>query len=349
MATIRDVADRAGVSVATVSHVINESRFVSPETKQRVLEAIEALHYSRDGIARSLRRNKTGTIGVIVSDITNPYFADLVRGVEQAIYSLDEKMNYLLCNTEEDTEKERLYLDVVREKRIDGLIIAPAGGNEDYLTSLAASDLPLVLVDRVLPRVNADCVIVDNKVWAARLTDHLLSLGHRRIVFLKATLKVASIDDRKAGFEDSLARHRVPRDGITVIESPSTIEDACRAGLKILGMEPMPDAVFCSNNFMTLGMMQAIHERAIACPDDIAVAGFDDFPWANSFRPRLTAVAQPSYEIGQEAMRLLVKRMSKTASDEPRTYILDAKLNIRESCGEELARRDPERPLKIAD
>jgi LacI family transcriptional regulator len=336
MTTIRDVARVAGVSVATVSHVINESRYVSPATRVRVVAAIEELRYRRDGVARSLRRNKTGTLGIMISDITNPYFSDLFRGVEDAVYGFREKQNFILCNTEEDTEKERMYLDVLLEKKVDGLIVAPAGGNVDYFAELVASGLPLVFVDRSLPGIACDCVMIDNREASRRITSHLIELGHRRIVLVKALLKADTIEDRIAGFRDALATAGLPFDPENIIESRSDIEAATFAGLRLLDRGPLPDAIYATNNFMTLGIMRALAQRDIECPRDVALAGFDDFPWATAFRPRLTVIAQPAYTTGREATNLLFERMQKRAPAQPVRLVLKPSLLIRESCGEAL-------------
>lgn len=341
MTTIRDVAARAGVSVATVSHVVNASRTVSPDTKARVLSAIAELRYRPHGIARSLRRSKTGTIGVIISDITNPFFADLVRGIEHAIQILDAQINYILSNTDEDSHKERLALDVLLEKRVDGLIIAPAGGNQSYLSDMANRRIPMIFVDRMLARVEADTVLVNNLAATRRILDHVIGLGHRRIALLKATLHANSIEERVAGYRQAMAEHEVGFDPALVHESPSTIADACAAGSRILAATPRPDAVFCTNNFMTLGMVRAVHAAGLRCPEDIAIAGFDDFPWADSFNPQLTTIAQPSYAMGEEAVRLLIDRMSKKRTGPAISVTLGADLVIRQSCGERLSPAQP--------
>ena len=204
MATIHDVAARAGVSVATVSHVVNASRNVRTETRERVLAAITELRYRRDGVARSLRRSKTGTIGVIVADISSSFFAELVRGIESAIQTIDPPFNYILSNTDEDAGRERKYIDVLLEKRIDGLILTPAGGNEAYLSDLVSRPFPLVFADRAVPGVDADTVTVDNVSASREIMRHLLNLGHRRIALLKARLPVAPINDRLTGYREAL-------------------------------------------------------------------------------------------------------------------------------------------------
>lgn len=333
MATIRDVAKRAQVSVATVSHVLNDSRYVAPETKERVVAAIAELHYRRDGIARSLRRSETGTIGVMISDIANPFFSDLVKGIESTLHQDEDRLNVILCNTEEDPERERIYLDVLLEKRIDGLIMAPAGGNDAFLAHLVERSFPIVFVDRFLPGVAADSVMVDNVASAEQLVGHLIERGHRRIAVARATLHVSSIEERVEGYRRALAKAGLSFDPALIVDGASNIDAALEVGKAILALDPMPDAVFGTNNFMTLGVMRALSHRGLKCPDDLAIAGFDDFPWADSFRPRITAIAQPGFEMGQEAAKMLRDRMSKRQTGPAKRLTLDTELHLRESSG----------------
>jgi LacI family transcriptional regulator len=339
MATIKDVAAKAGVSTATVSHVVNNSRAVSPETKKKVTAAIKALKYRPDGVARSLRVNQTGTIAVLISDVTNPFFADFVRGVEDTAHQRGERYNLLLCNTEENTAREQRAIDLVLERRIDGIVMAPAGGNVAMLAELVENGLPLVFGDRKLKGVSVDTVVVDNVASAGELTRHLISLGHTRIGLLEADLASSAIHERAAGFREALAEAGLELDPRHVAKSPSNIAAAEEAGKALLDASPRPDAIFCTNNFMTLGMMQAVIDRGLACPEDIAVAGFDDFPWAAAFRPRLTVVAQPAYEIGRETATLLFDRISGRRTGAPIQMVLNAKLIVRDSCGAGLKRR----------
>ena len=336
MATIKDVAAKAGVSTATVSHVVNSSRAVSPETKKKVTAAIKALKYRPDGVARSLRVNQTGTIAVLISDVTNPFFADFVRGVEDTAHQRGERYNLLLCNTEENTAREQRAIDLVLERRIDGIVMAPAGGNVAMLAELAENGLPLVFGDRKLKGVSVDTVVVDNVAAAGELTRHLIALGHKRIGLLEADLASSAIHERAAGFREALAEAGLELDPRHVAKSFSSIAAAEEAGKALLDASPRPDAIFCTNNFMTLGMMQAVIDRGLACPEDIAVTGFDDFPWAAAFRPRLTVVAQPAYEIGRETATLLFDRISGRRTGAPVQIVLGAKLIVRDSCGAQL-------------
>ena len=320
------------MSSATVSHVINSSRYVAPETRKNVLRAIKDLRYRRDGIARSLRRSSTGTIGIMVSDISNPFFAELVRGLEDVIYARGEQNNVILCNTDEDVEKERRYLDVLLEKRIDGLVIAPAGGNRAYLRELILKGMPVVLADRVLSGVGADAVVVNNREASREATAYLNGLGHRRVGILKAALSASSIEERFSGFREALESVGVSLSAELVVVSRSDIEAACQAARHLLDVPDPPSAVFATNNFMTLGLMRTIAERGMSCPENLSIVGFDDFPWATAFRPHLTVVSQPAYAIGREAALLLFARLGEGKDAPPVTKVLRAKLLIRESC-----------------
>ena len=331
MTTIKDVALRAGVSVATVSHVMNNSRAVSIEARDKVHAAIVALKYRRDGIARSLRVSQTGTIALLISDITNPFFAEMVRGIEDCVHARGKTFNILLCNTEETDERERRALDMVLEKRIDGIIIVPTGGNAELMQDLVNDGLPIVLADRHLAGLQADSVIVDNRAASFAITEHLIRLGHRRIGALAANLDANSIRDRVAGYRDALASAGLPSDSSLMVGSHSSIDAAVEAGFALLDLRPAPTALFGTNNFMTLGLVRAVLERGLRCPDDISIVGFDDFPWAASFQPRLTVVEQPSFAIGQEAAGLLLDRISRKRQGPSVTVTLQTRLIVRDS------------------
>ena len=333
MATINDVARAAGVSVATVSHVINETRPVRPDTRRKVLAAVDGLAYRRDGVARSLRRAKTGTIGVMIADIANPFFADLVLGVEAAVHGADDPHTLILCNTEESAAKERLYLDLLQEKRVDGIIMAPVGTGAPASGRLIAPGLPIVCVDRMLEGLDCDAVVLDNREAAGRAVRHLLAQGHRNVAMLRAAQWTDTMDGRAAGWRDALRDAGVADGSALVVTSESRIASAQVAALTLLDLEPRPDAVFTTNNFMTLGLMQAMAERGLRCPEDLAIAGFDDFPWAEAFRPRLTVVAQPAEQMGREAVALLFDRITKRRTGAPVRRVMAGELVVRDSCG----------------
>jgi LacI family transcriptional regulator len=333
MTTIRDVARAAGASTATVSHVVNGSRFVAAETKERVEKAIRALNYRPHGVARSLRRSRTATIGVMISDIANPFFADLVLGVEDVIHRDAGNYNFILCNTEENSEKERMYLEVLSEKRVDGLILASAGGNVEPILKLVAEGLPLVCVDREVDEVEADTIVIDNYAAALSLVRHLIAVKRRRIAALRAHLNAKSIEQRVAGYRGALAEASLAPWPSEESVAESTVDDACRAARALLTVSVPPDAIFCTNNFMTLGAMRAVAELGLRCPEDVAVAGIDDLPWTAGFRPRLTVVAQPARDMGREAAMVLLDRIAKRRVEPPAHIIFPTELHVRESCG----------------
>lgn len=333
MATISDVARAAGVSVATVSHVINETRPVRPDTRRKVLAAVDKLAYRRDGVARSLRRAKTGTIGVLIADISNPFFADLVLGIEAAVHGASDPHTLILCNTEEDAAKEQLYLDLLQEKRVDGIIMAPIGLGSPASRRLIASGFPIVCVDRMLEGLACDAVVLDNREAAGRAVRHLLDRGHRSIAMLRAEQRTDTMDGRAAGWRDALREAGAAASSALVVTSESRIASAQVAALSLLDLEPRPDAVFTTNNFMTLGLMQAMAERGLRCPEDLAIVGFDDFPWAEAFRPRLTVVAQPAERMGREAVALLFDRLTKKRTGAPVRRVMAGELIVRDSCG----------------
>ena len=344
MTTIRDVARAAGASTATVSHVLNGSRFVAAETKARVEQAIRDLNYRPHEIARNLRRSRTGTIGVVITDISNPFFAELVLGVEDVLHRDVGRYHFILCNTEENIDKERMYLDVLSQKRVEGLILCPAGRNAEAVRNLIDEGMPVVCVDRILEGIETDTIVVDNRDAARRLVRHLISLGRRWIAVLQARLDAHSIRERVEGYHEVLAEAGLPCEAELAALCDSNIDAAFAAARELLGARMRPDAIFCTNNFMTLGAMRAIAELGLVCPDDVAVAGVDDFPWTAGFRPRLTAVAQPAREMGQKAAALLLDRIAKKSFAESVRIVLPTELRIRESCGAKLSAPVPSRP-----
>jgi len=214
--------------------------------------------------------------------------------------------------------------------------MAPAGGNQAFISDLIEGGLPIVFGDRFLKGAPADSVGVNNREAAIEIVQHLIGLGHRRIAVLGAELNANSIRERLAGYREALSAAGLPIEAEFELSSPSTVEAAFEAGGRLLDGRTRPDAVFCTNNFMTLGMARALLERGLRCPGDMAVVGFDDFPWAASFQPRLTVVAQPAHAMGQEAARLLFDRLAKRRTGPAMRVLLDTKLIVRDSCGSRL-------------
>lgn len=346
----KDVAERAGVSIATVSHVINETRFVSDETRQRVLDAIKELNYRPNAIARSLVTNSTRTIGLVVSDITNPFFTAVARGVEDGMIS--HRYNTIFCNTDEDPEREENYLHLLATQQIDGLIIAPTGVPTRSLLALAESDVPIVQLDRRAPGLEAPLVSVNNEEGAYRAIRYLIELGHRRIAYLMGIDTVSTQIERLNGWKRALHEANLPIEAELIVRAdprfygtvPSLAAPLNRPAPAhqvmpsaydllqgLLRLPHRPSAIFVANNQLTLGTLYAFKECGLHCPDHISLISFDDQDWAALLNPPLTVVRQPTYQIGNMAAHLLMSMINGEDTQIPAPLPVD--LVIRGTCG----------------
>lgn len=329
--TIKDVARLARVSTATVSAVINETSFVSAPLKARVLEAVAQLAYAPSGIARSLRTQATRLVGVIVADITNPFFAELVRAIGWAAQA--RSYSVLLCETDHDQAKEMAALRLLAAHRADGVILAPTGPADIYFESpVSTFRKPLVMVDRVIPDAPFDTVSIDNHRAAFELTRHILLLGHTRIGIVAGARHLSNSADRLAGFQDALATGGLGVDPEHVVYADFR-EDRARERCRVLlARRDRPTALFVSNNQMLIGAMQAITDLALSCPDDVSLAGIDDFPWAATFAPKLTTQRQPIAALAEHAVRILHARIQDPHPATLEKVVLRTELIVRESC-----------------
>jgi LacI family transcriptional regulator len=331
MATIVDVAHTAKVSIATVSAVLNGNKFVSEELRGRVLKAIEDTGYHPHGIARSLKNGRTKTIGLVVTDVTNPYSTAVARSIEDAAHA--EGYTVILCNSDEDFGKEETYLGLMRTRRVDGLILAPSGKPEDYRDTLEELRMPVVLVDRTIEGLDLDAIVVNNLEASRQGIEYLLGLGHTRIGAIVGPQHLSTSRERLAGYRQALSAAGLPFDEDLVCHGNFRHEDAYQAGLGLLRRANRPTAVFASNNLMALGILRAVQEIGLRCPEDISIIAFDDFDGAALFRPALTTIAQPTTEIGRMAVDRLLAQLRRQAGNSPRRKVMSATFNIRGSCG----------------
>jgi len=330
--TIKDVGKEANVSFSTVSRVIRNAKNVRPETRKRVLEAIRKLNYRVDGIARGMVKKQTKTIGVCISDITNPYYPPLVRGVENTINKF--AYNLLLCNTDESVEKEENYLELLLEKRTDGLIIAPVGEKiTSCLKEFLKRNIPVVLIDRKIEDILADQVCVDNFEGAFIAVEHLIKLGHKRIAMIAGSSNISTIQERIKGYLEALRSHNIDVDDSLIVREGSKIEAAVKATEALFKINAPPTAIFCSNSLMSMGVLIGLKKLSKKVPEEVAVIGFDDLEWSEALNPPLTVVSQPNYAIGATAAQLLIQRLLKEGPSEKQTIVLKTNLIIRESCG----------------
>jgi LacI family transcriptional regulator len=327
-ATIRDVASAAGVSPATVSRVLNGRLEVAEDLRRRVTAAIEQLGYRPNGAARSLRTRATMVLGIMISDITNPFFTAMVRGAEDAA----QRSGYsvVLANTDEDLDKEHRYLQIAVAEQMAGVVIAPASSTRTDISPLTRSGIPVVTVDRQLRKTEIDSVTINNYRAAREATEHLASEGGSRIAFISGPAKTTTGERRLAGFKAALAATGLEYAPSMVQKADFRVQGGYVAANTLLSQRQRPDALLVSNNLMALGALQAIHDVAMRVPDDLLFASFDGIPWARALRPTLTVVEQPTYQIGREAVQLLLSRIAG-GSGPPRKVVLPAELSIGES------------------
>ncbi|MCX5556796.1 LacI family DNA-binding transcriptional regulator [Streptomyces sp. NBC_00038] len=367
MATMVDVAQRAGVSTATVSHVLNDTRPVRPATRQAVLEAMDALGYTPNTLARSLVTSRTRSIGLAVSAISNPYFTEILQGVEAG--ALEHGYGLLIADPHDDPEHERKVVQLLHERRVDGMIVAPSADPDELLAYLGKHDVPTVFLDRLVDTptdtpagipaespaddssgalhgtsFRFDQVCAENAEPMAQLVTHLAELGHKRIGLVAGLPGLSTTTERISGYRHGLANAGLPYDERLVAHGDSQSAAAESATHALLSLAAPPSALVTGNNAMTIGALRALRERGLSVPDDLGLCCFDDFAWADLFTPRLTAISQPSKDIGTQAVRLLLERLA-SPSRPGRTVRLPSTLVHRTSCG---CPEDPEKPGAFA-
>jgi LacI family transcriptional regulator len=328
MATMKQVAERAGVSTSTVSHVINNTRVVSEDVRERVLALIAEMRYIPSAVARSLKNDKTQTIGMMIPNNSNPYFAELIQGIEDASFKLG--YNIILCNAYDDAEKQAAYLRVLMEKRIDGLILVASGADESLGHLLATQNTPMVLVDREVEGVEADFIESDHEQGGYIATKYLLDLGHREIACVSGPIDLLPSRDRVVGYMRALKEAGLKFRLDYLVRSDFTSEGGFNAFRQLLALEHRPTAIFASNDLMAIGGICAASEAKVRVPEELSVMGYDDIALASFSTPRLTTVAQPKYEIGEQTARMLVERIQGAALP-PRREKLQTELVVRQS------------------
>ncbi|WP_254651168.1 LacI family DNA-binding transcriptional regulator [Streptomyces sp. GbtcB7] len=327
--TMADIAKLAEVSVTTVSHVLNETRFVADEPRRRVLAAVAETGYTPNSVARSIATSTTETIGLALPAMSKPAFTDLLVHIEAEVRST--RYSLLLIDTEDDPARELRVVQELHARRVDGVLIAPSKRRAPAMKFLAERGIPTVVIDRFVSK-KFDQVGVENTESTATLVDHLVEVGHRRIAMISGFPGLSTTSERVSGFEKGLERHGLAADPQLMISGHGDEQHANDAVHRLLALPGPPTALITGNNLMTIGAMRALTELDLEVPRDVALAGFDDFPWADLFRPRLTTVAQPSSEIGQTAVQLLVQRIADPERP-PRTLRLASRFMHRESCG----------------
>jgi len=328
MSTIKDVAALAGISYTTVSHVLNKTRPVSDEVRLKVEAAIIALDYVPSAVARSLKAKATLTIGLLIPNGINPYFAELARGIED--YCERNGFCVILCNSDDNPEKQRSYLRVLLEKRVDGLIVSSVGGDAGLAGGLAAVRTPMVIVDRDLEGIVADLVRIDHELGAYLATCHLLELGHRHIACICGPTQTSVAQMRLAGYRRAMLEAQVSVPDEWVVESDFTSPGGYQAAVQLLEQD-QPTAIFAGNDMIGIGVLRAAAERNIRVPRDLSVIGFDDIQMSRYVYPALTTVGQSILQLGEMAAEVLLRRIAAPTAMAVEKRIVVPSIVLRES------------------
>lgn len=344
--TLNDIAAAVGVTAMTVSRVINGGGYVSDETRRKVMQAVKDLNYRRNGLARSLKRQCTETVGLVLGDISNPYSTELARSVRATL--LDRGFNLFICISEQSETEDVVAFEALTNHNVDGVIVATRSSRsgDRYLERIADSGLPVVVIGRDFRHPNVDLVSADSLTGGFEATRHLIDLGHRRIAFIGANLRSGANLKRLRGYRDAHAHFSIPLDERLVvghenedvgISGYSTEEIGFESMNRLLSLADPPTAVFARNDFTAIGAMRAIKDARLNIPDEIAIVGFDDIPMAARMSPSLTTVRQPMALEGAIAAELLLERIQSEEDINRRERTLNCELVIRESSGSQIA------------
>ncbi len=329
MATIKDVAREAGVSVATVSRTLTGVGRVSPGVREQVEAAAESLSYRPNAVARSLRARNTRTLGLVIPNVRNPFFTEIARAVEDA--ARDRGYSLIFGNTDEDPEKEAEYLNVLLEKRVDGLIVSPARATSPQLEEIVRDGVPVVFLDRYVRGIEAPVVRADGRRAVDELVEYLVGFGHEKLAIISGPSETVPGRERLDAFLNGAGKRDAPVSEERVKVGDFRRESGFEAMRELLDLADPPTAVFAANNLMALGALQALKRSGIKAPEDISFASFDDVSWFELVDPPMTAIAQPVAELGAAAARILPEIVE---GGQVESVILEAELVVRGSCGE---------------
>lgn len=331
MPSLTDVARLAQVSIATVSRVINDSDKVTDQTRDKVKRVMDQLGYVPNRVARRLRQKggRRHLLGLILPDIQNPFNAEIARGIEDVAYA--NQFAVLLCNSDEDLEKESFYIDVMRAESVDGVILPPIQESDAAVVKLIKRGMPVVVVDRALKNIDVDTVEIDNFLGAYEAVEHLIRLGHKRIALIVGPDNISTSRERRRGYQQAHKDANLPADPDLVLTGNYKQDSGRALTNTLLDLAVPPTALFVTNGPMAMGALEIVNRRNLKVPGDLALIGFDDLPWAEALDPPLTVVRQPAYEVGKAAAEMLLNRLGNP--DLPVALLrLRPQLILRKSC-----------------
>lgn len=331
MATMKDISKRAGVSLSTVSAVINHSAYVSPELTKRVMQAVEELNYRPNAVARSLKKKSTNTIGVIVTDILNPFYPPMIKGIEDVAFN--NNFNVILCNTSNEHKRILTYLELMLEKQVDGLLLANIATTND-LNEIEKTGLNYVLVNRKPPFYDKNYVGVNNSLSSELAVNHLVAQGYKRIAYFGGNVQINTARERKAGFLSCMAQNGLDVDPMLVFEGEYSLESGYTNVKRMLEqVEKLPEAICTVSDVVAFGVIKGLRDSGVRVPEDIAVMGNDNSSFSENFLVPLSSVDHSTYEMGKLSMELLLQLIKEKNETVARQVILTPSLIVRESCG----------------
>jgi len=331
MATMRDVAKLAGVAPITVSRVLNNSGYVSPETRATVEAAAADLNYVPNMLAHSLRSKSTRTIALMLADITNPFWTSVARGVEDE--ASKQGFIVIFCNTDENTAKEEQYVSMLMRRRVDGVLLVPTSNSGETVDQLQAQGVEVVVLDRRVEDAVVDVVRGDSFGGAYDLVHHLTGLDHRRIGMLNGSDRISVSVERLNGYLQALTEVGVEREEQLILHGHFTIESGYEMAQQLLARQPRPTALFTANNFIAIGALRALSESGLRVPEEVSIVSFDDLPFTYAREQLITVAAQPTYTLGTIATQRLLKRITTTEEQPVEEVVVPVELIMRTSTG----------------
>ena len=331
MITIKDIARELDLSVNTVSRALNSKPDVSRQTRARVLETARRLHYVPNTIARSLVTSRTATLGLVVTDVVNPFYSRVIRGVEETARQLGYTI--ILVNSNESDEDEKAALRALRSKRVDGMLISPVQASYDHLAALQEDGVPLVLINRHFDELDTDYVINDNRLGAYLAVSHLVRLGHRAIACISGPKQISSVRERMHGYRQALEESAIPAEQQCVLHTTLTLEGGYQATSRLLQSYPGLTAIFAYSDLLAIGALKAIREAGRRIPDDLALVGYDDIEVSSFLEVPLTTIHQPAREMGRQAVEVLQHIIQVGGTEQHQHIVLQPRLVVRSSCG----------------
>lgn len=330
--SIKEIAKAAGVSTATVSRVLNGSDKVREDTTERVMDVVDKMNYRLDQVARRMKVKAVDSMvfGLIITDIGNPFFSNVAKGVESVAFK--SKYVMMICNTDENPEKEKFFVESMLSEKVSGIIVVPTTGNAELYKKLTSDGFPIVMIDRRQKNLNIDTVSINNEAGSFQAVQLLIQNGHKRIGIIKGIKGLSNTEERFEGYRKALKEAGIKLSDELITYGNYVESGGREATKKLLSLKKRPTAIFSTNNLMTLGCLKELYKQQISIPDKMALVGFDDSTWAEALIPPLTTVKQPGYELGVNAAELLFKRL-KNRDASRMNIVLNPELVVRESCG----------------